>query len=409
MKVIHTSDWHIGRSLYGRKRYDELAAFLNWLAGLVEKGDTDALLVAGDVFDNIAPSNRAQELYYDFLCRIAASPCRHVIITAGNHDSAAFLNAPREVLRFLNIHVIGSVSGSLDDEVLVLADNHDRPELIVCAVPYLRDRDIRKAEAGENREDKERHLLEGISSHYKYVCQKADMVRSQLGCHIPIIAMGHLFTAGGRTADDDGVRDLYVGSLVHVDSNIFPSYIDYVALGHLHIPQKIGGCETIRYSGSPLPMSFGEAAQTKIICQVSFRDGQTEVDCINVPEFQRLDSITGDWVHISERLDELKSLGIPVWVDITYAGEEIITDLRDRLDNITAGSGLEIIRCKNDRIKDKGMYNTLDDKNMVELNPDNVFRRCLAAHDVPAGQQAELIATYHETLLLLQQETADME
>ncbi|MDZ4186401.1 MAG: exonuclease subunit SbcD, partial [Desulfuromonadales bacterium] len=91
MKLLHTSDWHIGRALYGRKRYDEYQAFLNWLAALIESEDIDVLLVAGDVFDNSTPSNRAQELYYRFLCRVAATPSRHVVITAGNHDSPSFL------------------------------------------------------------------------------------------------------------------------------------------------------------------------------------------------------------------------------------------------------------------------------------------------------------------------------
>jgi len=98
MKILHTSDWHIGRTLYGRKRYEEFEAFLVWLAGTIIQEQVDVLLVAGDVFDTSAPSNRAQELYYRFLCRIAASSCRHVVVTAGNHDSPSFLNAPRELL-----------------------------------------------------------------------------------------------------------------------------------------------------------------------------------------------------------------------------------------------------------------------------------------------------------------------
>lgn len=409
MRIIHTSDWHIGRSLYGRKRYDEFAAFLDWLAGIIAKENIDALLIAGDVFDNISPGNRAQELYYGFLCRIAASPCRHVIITAGNHDSAAFLNAPREVLAFLNIHVIGCISDSIEDELLILPDRSGQPELIVCAVPYLRDRDIRKAEAGENREDKERSLVEGIRSHYSNVCRKAEAVRGQLGKAVPIIAMGHLFTSGGQTIDGDGVRDLYVGSLAHVDKEIFPPGIDYVALGHLHIPQKIGGCETIRYSGSPLPMGFGEAGQEKTICQVSFEQGKTEARCITVPCFQRLESIAGSWEHISGRLNELKSTGTQVWLDVIYEGKEVITDLRDRLDEITAGSNLEIIRTRNHRFIKMGRPGADGDENLADLDPEEVFKRCLEAQKVPAAQQEELIRTYHETIFLLQQETTGAE
>ena len=167
MKILHTSDWHLGRALYGRKRYEEYEAFLDWLAALIEGEDIDVLLVAGDVFDNSTPSNHAQELYYRFLCRVAASPRRHVVVTAGNHDSPSFLNAPRELLKFLNIHVVGCASELPEDEVILIAGPDHDPLLIVCAIPYLRDRDIRTAEAGESLEDKERKIIEGIRAHYR--------------------------------------------------------------------------------------------------------------------------------------------------------------------------------------------------------------------------------------------------
>ncbi|HQP27484.1 MAG TPA: exonuclease subunit SbcD, partial [Candidatus Syntrophosphaera sp.] len=174
MKILHTSDWHIGRTLCGRKRYEEFEAFLFWLEETLHQEQVDTLLVAGDVFDTGAPSNRAQELYYRFLSRVATSSCRHVVVIAGNHDSPSFLNAPRELLKALHVHVIGGISDNRDDEVLVLSKEAGSPELIVCAVPYLRDRDIRVAEAGENIEDKERKLIEGIRSHYAEVAALAE-------------------------------------------------------------------------------------------------------------------------------------------------------------------------------------------------------------------------------------------
>ena len=165
MNILHTSDWHLGRTLYGRKRYDEFEAFLAWLVETIHQRAVDVLLIAGDVFDTSLPSNRAQELYYQFLCQVAASSCRHVVVIAGNHDSPSFLNAPKSLLRVLDVHVVGAVTDHLEDEVLLLNDEDGRPELIVCAVPYLRDRDIRVAEAGESIEDKERKLIDGIREH----------------------------------------------------------------------------------------------------------------------------------------------------------------------------------------------------------------------------------------------------
>ncbi|MDD4458087.1 MAG: exonuclease subunit SbcD, partial [Syntrophotalea acetylenica] len=247
MKLLHTSDWHIGRTLYGRKRYEEFEAFLDWLVRVIQQHRIDALLVAGDVFDTSAPSNRAQQLYYRLLCRVAASCCRHVVIVAGNHDSPSFLSAPKELLKALDVHVVGSPGEDPQDEVLVLRDKQGRPELIVCAVPYLRDRDIRVAQAGESIEDKERSLVDGIRRHYAEVAARAEGRRAELYAEVPIVATGHLFAAGAQTVDGDGVRELYVGSLAHVNSGIFPDCFDYLALGHLHVPQKVSGLETMRY------------------------------------------------------------------------------------------------------------------------------------------------------------------
>lgn len=403
MKIIHTSDWHIGRSLYGRKRYDEFEAFLNWLAGYIRNEEIEVLLVSGDVFDNIAPSNRAQELYYRFLCSVVDTHCRHVVVTGGNHDSPSFLNAPREVLSFLNVHVIGCVPESTIDEVLVLSDEKGQPELIICAVPYLRDRDVRRAVAGESYEEKGRKLIEGIRSHYAVVCEEAERIRNQLDKPVPIIAMGHLFTAGGQTIDSDGVRDLYVGSLAHVDRDIFPSCIDYLALGHLHVPQRVGDSDFMRYCGSPIPMSFGEAGQEKILCQINLNSGQALVTDIPVPRFQNLESVKGDWEHITARLEELKGLETTILLDIIYSGEQVMGDLRDRLDELTAGTGLEILRIKNDRVFEHALINCTGET-LADLNIEEVFRRCLESNQIPPEQQEELISTYREAVLMLQEE-----
>ena len=160
MKILHTSDWHLGRRLYGKKRYEEFEAFLNWLNETIQQEKIDILLVAGDVFDTCMPSNRAQTLYYKFLCQVANSSCRHIVIIAGNHDSPSFLAAPKTLLRSLNVHIVASISEQIEDELIVLNNlKENSPELIVCAVPFLRDRAVRRVEAGENIEDKELKLI----------------------------------------------------------------------------------------------------------------------------------------------------------------------------------------------------------------------------------------------------------
>ncbi len=415
IKILHTSDWHIGRTLYGRKRYEEFESFFNWLAETIQENSIDALLVAGDVFDTSTPSNRAQQLYYRFLCRVAASSCRHVVVVAGNHDSPSFLNAPKELLKTLDVHVVGSSTESPQDEVLVLRNDNGTPELIVCAVPYLRDRDIRMAEAGESVEDKERKLIDGIRTHYAAVAALAEHKREEVGADIPIVGTGHLFTAGGQTVDGDGVRELYVGSLAHVTAGIFPACFNYLALGHLHVPQKVNDSETIRYSGSPLPMGFGEAKQQKSVCQVAFdqSEGLSTVACtalIDVPVFQKLERVKGDWEGISGRILELSTVGSPngsgIWLEVIYEGDEVIADLRERLEAAISGTRMEILRIKNKRVIDRVLGQIHEEETLDDLNVNDVFERCLAVHNVPEDQRPDLLRAYRETVSSLHEDDA---
>ena len=274
LTILHTSDWHLGRRLYGRLRYEEFESFLHWLQDTISAQKVDILIVAGDIFDTMTPSNKAQALYYEFLGRVSRSCCQHVVIVAGNHDSPTFLDAPSNVLKFLNVHVIGTACDDLDDEVLVLGDDNNNPHCIIAAVPYLRDRDVRSSSAGESADSKDANVIAGICEHYDNVAdiaktKQADLIRMHQR-YIPIIATGHLFASGGKTTEDDGVRELYVGSLGKISADMFNDGFDYVALGHLHVPQRVGGRESIRYSGSPIAMGFGEAKQQKQVLLVQF-------------------------------------------------------------------------------------------------------------------------------------------
>jgi len=404
MKLLHTSDWHIGRALYNRKRYDEFEVFFKWLADVIERENIDVLLVAGDVFDNTTPSNRAQELYYRFLCRVAASANRHVVIIAGNHDSPSFLDAPRQLLKYLNVHVVGCISSDPSDELIVISDSRGEARLIVCAIPYLRDRDIRTAEDGESVEDKERKIIEGIKAHYRLVCDAAELQRLELGKPLPIVAMGHLFAAGGRTVDGDGVRELYIGALAQVKADVFPECIDYLALGHLHVPQTVGGSDVIRYCGSPLPIGFNEAEKQKSVVVVEFGENDPQVKNIPVPCFQELKVLRGDWSTISTGINELKAEGSNAWLEIIYEGDEISGNLQERLDEIVAGSSLEILRTKNNRVIERALAGMNPEETLDDLDVADVFQRCLQAHDVPKEQQVSLLSAYREIILSINEQ-----
>ncbi|THB81386.1 MAG: exonuclease subunit SbcD [Desulfobacteraceae bacterium] len=400
MRILHTSDWHLGRSLYGRKRYDEFSLFLDWLIQTIEAERIDALLVAGDVFDTSTPGNRAQALYYRFLVRVSDTCCRHVVVIGGNHDSPSFLDAPKELLHALNVYVVGSVTGAAADEVIVLHDGKGVPQVIVCAVPYLRDRDIRTVEPGETIDDKNRKLVDGLRQHYSEVCaiagQKRAGFESEGHTNVPIVALGHLFASGGKTVDGDGVRELYVGSLVHVGKDLFPSSIDYLALGHLHVPQTVGGAEHMRYSGSPIPMGYGEAEQNKKVVMIEFNGTAPGIREIQVPCFQELVRITGALNEIQAKIDDLKMNDSRAWLEIEYTGTTMVPNLREMVDEALAGSAMEIRRIKNRWVTDRVINAVKENETLDDLDVNDVFDRCLDAFEVPGEDREELKMSYKE-------------
>lgn len=395
MRILHTSDWHLGQSLNRYQRYDEFSKFFDWLANTIEKEKIDALLVAGDIFDTTTPSNRAQELYYRFLCRVSNSCCSNIIIIAGNHDSPTFLEAPKELLRTMNIHVIGTPSQDPADEVILLHDQRDEPSAIVCSVPYLRDRDVRVALPGESIQDKSANLIAGIKQHYSRVAEIAVAKQKELG-EIPIIGMGHLFTAGGQTHKDDGTRELYVGNLAHIAAGDLPNCFDYLALGHLHQSQTVSGKQYWRYSGSPLPMSFAEADQQKFVLIVEFEGKKPQIKEVEIPKFQLLKKVGGNLRQITEQLNELKETSKNIWLEIEFAGTEIVSDLPAKLQEIIASSNLEIKIIRNRILVDQILLKNHNEETLDDLSVEEVFQRCLECYKVPNEQREELIQSYRE-------------
>jgi exonuclease SbcD len=401
-RLLHTSDWHLGRPLYGRRRYAEYEAFLSWLAGAIERAQVDALLVAGDVFDSAAPSTQAQALYYRFLGRVARAGLRQVVVIAGNHDSPALLAAPAEILKTLDIHVLGTISPGGANEIIILKDENQTPRLIAAAVPYPRDRDLREASAGESLEDKERKLLEAVREHYRQVARGAEAAAETFEIRPPLVALGHLFVLGGRTVEGDGVGALYVGSLGQVPADIFSGF-DYVALGHLHQPQIVGGDPTRRYSGAPLHLNFSEGPKPKSVTLVDFQPGSAipAVSALEVPIFQTLRRLSGDMSELEAALEKLRQAGTPAWLEIEYAGAEIIGDLRARLGELTADSGLDILRVRNNRPAGALKASAASGDSLEVLTPDEIFRRCLETARVPENSRPELWAAYSELLRTL--------
>jgi exonuclease SbcD len=403
MKLLHTSDWHLGRALYGRRRNEEFSQFLDWMIDIITSQTVDVLLIAGDIFDTTTPSNWAQNLYYQFLTRIQHTGCRHVVITAGNHDSASFLEAPAGILKTMNIHVIGSIDDNIGKEIITIRGTDGTPQLIICAVPYLRERDIRFASPGETMDEKSTKLIQGIQNHYDEVVNHAVQLKTAHQELIPIIALGHLFAAGGQSVKGDGVRELYVGSLAHVPAAIFPEEIDYLALGHLHSSQRVAGDDSRRYCGSPLPMSFAEGKRAKSVILVECKAKDKTITEFDVPCFQRLESLEGDLQELIEKIDRLKTEECSIWLEIKYLGKELVANLQETLRDAVAGSKLEILRIVNTRIINSVLSSEVRQETLEELSVEEVFSRCLSQNDITGAQESELTLRFNQAMDALQQ------
>lgn len=254
MRLLHTADWHLGQSFHGHDRLAEHRAFLNWLLELLVQRAVDALLIAGDVYDTANPPAEAQALYYDFLRKARERcPTLTVIVIAGNHDSPARLEAPRPVLQALGVEVIGHYrpvdGGDAADRVcLPLRDRHGRVRAWVLALPYLRPVDL-----PPGRDTDRLGYTAAIAGVYAEAVTHA---RARREPGQALVGMGHLHVRGSATSADSE-RRLVIGGEEAVDAGLFPADLAYVALGHLHLAQQ-AGAEHIRYSGSPLPMSYTE-------------------------------------------------------------------------------------------------------------------------------------------------------
>lgn len=266
MRLLHTSDLHLGQNFFGRCRQTEHDAFLGWLVEQASARKVDAVVIAGDVFDTSMPPSFAREQYNRFIDALLDTGAR-LIILSGNHDSPAMLGESKLLLKRLSTLVIAEVARLPQEQVFVVPRRDGEPGMILCAIPFIRARDVARSEAGQSEEEKRQALMSGIAAHYAQIHEAALALRAELGRELPIVATGHLATVGANSSES--VREIYVGSINAFPTNGFPP-ADYIALGHIHRPQAVGGHEHIRYCGSPIPLSFDEVGQDKQVLLVEF-------------------------------------------------------------------------------------------------------------------------------------------
>ncbi len=391
MRIIHTSDWHLGQNFYSKSRAAEHSAFLDWLLTSAQTYEVDAIIVAGDIFDTGSPPSYARELYNRFVVQLQQTGCQLVVL-AGNHDSVATLNESRDILAFLKTTVVASAGHA--PFILPLRDG--TPGAVFCPVPFLRPRELVTSQAGHSSGEKQQQLLNAISDYYQQQYQQACELRGDQ--MLPIIASGHLTTVGASKSD--AVRDIYIGTLDAFPASHFPP-VDYIALGHIHRAQKIGGSEHIRYSGSPIALSFDETGKSKSVNLVTFADGHlSEVHPLTVPVTQPLAVLKGDFSSISEQLDQWRDAPQEpvVWLDIEITSDEYLHDIQRKIQAQTEDLPVEVLLVRRSRAQRERILAGERRETLSELQVEEVFERRLAQEMLEEAQQQRLKQLFNETL-----------
>jgi exonuclease SbcD len=373
LKILHTSDFHIGKQLLKVDFHEDMELFFDWLIQVITQQEIDVLLMSGDLFDQANPSHQAMRQYYSFLKRMIPLNCK-VIITGGNHDSAQVLNAPKELLEILDVTIVGGAPESIDELFFTIEKNNQK--IVIAAVPYLRDRDIRQALAGETYADKIAQIRLGLATYFKQVSNHHQLHFSG----IPLLVMAHLYAQGAETTESE--REIQIGNQAGVDFNIFGADTSYVALGHIHKPQAIGN-QNIQYSGSPIPLSFSEKEDTKRVIVLTIQNDEFNVESINIPAFRKLITLKGTLHEVKDRLSAYKSTTIlPDLIDLQIREEQESVAKIKELDELLSTAeyeGLQIVKGKIEfKYNVKGTGTLLNNgEDISQFQPVDLFKKRL--------------------------------
>jgi exonuclease SbcD len=398
MRILHTSDWHLGQHFMGKTRQAEHQAFCSWLVEQVRAREVDAVLIAGDVFDTGAPPSYAREQYNRFIVALRETGAQLVVL-GGNHDSVATLGESRSLLACLDTSVVPAVSDDLEEQLQMLCRRDGTPGAILCAIPFIRPRDVLQSQAGESAADKQQSLQQAIQRHYQALFALAETKRAELGGALPIVATGHLTTVGASAGES--VREIYVGALEAFPTNAFPP-ADYIALGHIHRPQKVGGLEHIRYSGSPISLAFDEARQQKEVLLVDLDEsGLRAVTPLVVPCFQPLQTLRGSLAELERAIAEAAKAGSaerPVWLEVVVGADAYLSDLHVRIAKLCEGLPVDVLRIRRERGSALTALQRQAKETLDELSPEEVFAQRLAGEQVDDSLQQRLHGLYRQVL-----------
>ena len=393
MKIIHTSDWHLGNRLMDSSRKDEFNAFIQHILRIVEEEKPDALLLAGDVFDNATPSDQIQQLYCDFLSKAHAAGCGTVIVTAGNHDGVTQLGVTRPLLELHHAHVVTSLTVETAADCLVEIPGADgQPLGLVCAVPFLRVNEVSVKAGVDDEEGRKNSYVNGIKAVYDHVAElAAEWKEAHPGC--PVIAMGHL--AVSNVPVTDSTRRL-IGTVEAVQEGIFSPVFDYVALGHIH---KGYGDGRIRYCGSPLAMGMDEAAHPHRV--LVWEDGAVRE--IPVPEFTLFRTAQcANRAEVEALIQSLaaqsKDQGKPAWLQLEYSATDITrTEIEELLKQHAAA--IPVYRLRRMAANAGNPGDTIDgDVRLRQMSPNDVFKLKLKDFAMEEEDRNKVAALFESVL-----------
>lgn len=382
MRLFHTSDWHLGQNLHGQERDFEHACFLEWLLRQLALHNPDVLLIAGDIFDTVNPPVKAQERLYDFIVGAhEQQPGLTIVMIAGNHDSGSRIELPAPLMRRLRTHALGRVlwldDGQLDSErlLLPLPDASGAIAGWCLALPFLRPAEVTGPQLGDD-------YLKGIAQVHEWLIAAANAKRQPGQA---LVAVSHAHMAGGSVSEDSE-RSLIIGNAEALPASLFGPSISYVALGHLHKPQKVNGEERIRYSGSPIPLSFSEIGYQHQILDIQL-DGETlvSVEPRLIPRAVNLQRLgPAPLAQILLQLAELPDIDLLAdeqrqpWLEVRVSLDEPQPDLRQQVESALHGKAVRLVRIAAEYAGSGGREGDDGAAQLVELDqlsPQELFSR----------------------------------
>ncbi len=401
MKILHTADWHIGKKLHKHELNKDFDIFTDWLQQLIISEKVDLLLISGDIFDLANPSSEARKQYYQALIKLQQLDCK-IIATGGNHDSPAMLDAPKEIMKALDMEIIGGLPSNLEDTIIPVKNKQGEIEVIVAAIPFLRDADLRSGQSATTYDDRLQAIREGIKNVFKNAFELCEKKYPE----IPVIALGHLYTAGSDSSDSE--RDIQIGNQAAFNALQFGEHFSYIALGHIHKPQRVSANIPVFYSGSPFPLSFSERKDEKRVLMLDTKIGW-EPQSIPVPVFRKLIRISGRLNEIEQKLNDLVPFGeldSLIEIDLIedqYDAHKIYA--LDQLVNDFDKSGFVIVKQRVEfRNQTKGTSELYAENEQLEdLKPKDVFLELIGNHEYDDQQKTEILSAFDEILEEVQQ------